>query len=388
MTLELQTGYPSGSGVEVALAKLAQSYEKAHPNVHLNLVPATANYQQDLQVRIAAKNVPDIFDTIGWSKLRYSPFLANLSTQPWNKYVNPQLDSAMRKSSGAIYALPIDTELSGVIYNKTVLKNAGVDPKTLTTWSAFTNALAKIKASGKAGIESSEKADGPAGNFIDWLAPGFYSSAQLASLSKGEFVDGPYTKISDLVSSWQKAGYFNPDYVSATQDDMGKALAENTAAFVFNQNFTATTAFVDNPKAQLGFIPIPNDNGAPYFIGGEDVAFGVSKTSSHKQQAEAFLDYLAKPANDAALAQAAGAAPGLTNVKADLGGLKDSYETWAVQKQTPIQPYFDRVYLPNGMWNTLVTTMDSLITGQGTSSTAVAEASSSFKSLFAKQANQ
>jgi raffinose/stachyose/melibiose transport system substrate-binding protein len=26
-------------------------------------------------------------------------------------------------------------------------------------------------------------------------------------------------------------------------------------------------------------------------------------------------------------------------------------------------PYFDRVYLPNGMWNTMVTTADSVITG-------------------------
>ncbi len=44
-------------------------------------------------------------------------------------------------------------------------------------------------------------------------------------------------------------------------------------------------------------------------------------------------------------------------------------------------PYFDRVHLPNGMWNTLVTTTDSVITGQSDVTKAVSQVEQDFTSL-------
>ena len=50
----------------------------------------------------------------------------------------------------------------------------------------------------------------------------------------------------------------------------------------------------------------------------------------------------------------------------------------------PLVPYFDRVYLPNGMWNTMVTTTDSVITGQTSGEKAVQQMGSDFSSLAAQ----
>lgn len=386
-TLQVQTGFASGSPLLKELTTLANAYTKKHPSVKFNLIPSTANYEQTLKVDLAAHNAPDIWMTHGWSRDRYSQFLVNLQSQAWNKKVNPALDSAMRSSSGAIYALPLDTDVSGIVYNEDVLKKAGIDPATLKTWSAFNAASAKIKAMGITPVEVSEKANGPAGNLIDWIAPGMYTTSALGKLKKGTFVDADYQPMLDQISTWSKNGFINSDYTSATQDDMSRALANGTAAFVFQQNAVATQAFVYNPNAKLGFFPIPSNspsstNGKPYLLGGEMDAFGVSNTSKLKQDGIAFLDFLAQPANEAAMAKAAGAIPGLTTAKATQSTILDSYTTWVTKGKTPLEPYFDRVYLPNGAWNTVVTTADSVITGQATPAAATGQMATQFKSLY------
>ncbi|RII92708.1 ABC transporter substrate-binding protein [Clavibacter californiensis] len=379
--IQMQTGFAQGTDQLKTLTELTDAYEQQNPDVKIDLIPSSTQYEQDLKVKLASRDVPDIWMTHGWSRDRYAQFLAPLQDEPWAAKVNPQLDAAMRDESGAIYALPVDTDIAGILYNADVLRDAGVDPASLTTWDAFDAAAAKIHAKGTTVVQVSGKANGPAGNLVDWIAPGQYTDAQLEGLSDGTFDDGAYTKVLDMIAGWVDAGYVNPDYSSATQDDMSKALGAGQAAFVFQQNSVANNALRTSPDASLGFMPVPSSTGEPYLIGGEMNAFGVSKTSPHLAQAKAFLSYLAEPVNDAELAAAGGSAPGLTDAASDLGPLQGSYDAWVTQAKTPLVPYFDRVHLPNGMWNTLVTTTDSVITGQSDVTKAVAQVEQDFTSL-------
>lgn len=380
--IQMQTGFAQGTDQLETLTTLTDAFEKANPDVTIDLIPSSTQYEQDLKVKLASKDVPDIWMTHGWSRDRYSQFLAPLQDEAWASKVNTQLDAAMRDDDGAIYALPIDTDIAGVLYNADVLESVGVDPASLTTWDAFDDAAAKIHDKGATVVEVSGKANGPAGNLVDWIAPGQYTQAELDALADGTFDDGPYSTVLDTIQGWVDAGYVNPDYSSATQDDMSKALGAGQAAFVFQQNSVATNALLTSPDANLGFMPVPSTTGDPYLIGGEMNAFGVSKTSKHLDDAKAFLAYLAQPENDSALAAAGGSAPGLTDATSDLGPLQASYDTWVTDAQTQLVPYFDRVYLPNGMWNTLVTTTDSVITGQADVDAAVSQVEQDFSSLY------
>ena len=125
----------------------------------------------------------------------------------------------------------------------------------------------------------------------------------------------------------------------------------------------------------------PSENGEPFLVGGEGRAYGVSKTSPNKEQALDYLAYLAEPDNLSELAGAVGGIPGLTNATSDLGILTASYDTFVKPGELPLQPYFDRVYLPNGIWDTMVTTTDGVITGQMTPADAVKQMKSSYDSL-------
>ena len=363
-TLEFQTGQAVDSAILAQLKSVTKKFETANPSISIDLRPATSTYESDMKVRLASGNVPDIWATHGWSLLRYSKFLAPLQNEPWAKNFNPALDAAMKSADGKFYAFPVDTDVAGIIYNEDVLDAAGIDPATLTTWDAFDSAAKKIAASGVTPITVSGKDAGPAGNLADWVASGAYSKAQLAALKKGTFADAPYTQVLELIASWKKDSFFNPDYVSATSDDMARALATGKTGFVFSQNNTANNALQYNPNAKLGYIPVPSlIGGTPYLIGGEMNAYGISKTTKNMTAAKKYIAFLATPANAVELAKAAGSIPGLTNVKADLGVLQKSYDAVVKPGEFPLVPYFDRVYLPNGMWNTMVTTTDSVITG-------------------------
>jgi len=384
-SLEFQTQVSVDSKLMAALQEVTAKFEEANPQVSVNLVPAGTNYESDMKIRLAAGNVPDILATHGWSLLRYSEFLEPLQNEAWAADFNPVLASAMKNADGEFFAFPVDTDVAGILYNGDVLDAAGIDPASIATWSDFQDAAAAVKASGAIPITVSGKDGGPAGNVADWIAPGGYDDAELDELTAGTFVDQPYNDMLTMVDDWREAGYFNPDYSSATADDMARALAEDRTAFVFSQNATANNALQYNPDANLGFMPVPSLHGdTPYLIGGEMNAYGISKTSDHLDDAKTFIAFLAEADNATILAEAAGNLPGLTTATADLGALQGSFDSFVTDGDVPLVPYFDRVYLPNGMWNTMVTTTDSIITGQTSVDRAVEQMRSDFTSLEAQ----
>lgn len=383
-SLEFQTGLGATDPILTTLTKITKAFEAKNAGVDIKLVPMTNTYEADMKVRLASKDIPDLWATHGWSLLRYSEFLEPLNTQPWAKNFNEALKPAMANSQGEFFALPADTDVAGIVYNKTVLEKAGIDPASLTTWNAFDQAAATLKASGITPITASGKDSWFAGNVADFLASGAYSDKELANLKKGTFESDGYAKFLDQVKTWAGNGYFNPDYSSASQDDIARSLAEGKTGFVFVQNYLVASALGFNPDAKLGYFPVPSFTSTPYLIGGEGHAYGVSRTSKHKDVALDYLAFLAQPKNESALATAIGGIPGLTDASSDLGTLTDSYDKFVKDGKFALQPYFDRVYLPNGMWDSMVTTTDSIITGQSDVATAVKQVKSQFETLSKK----
>lgn len=383
--LEFQTNLGTSDPAMETLQTITDAFTAQNPDIKINLVPDSGNYEADMKVRMASGDMPDIIATHGWSLHRYGPFLEPLNTQDWAKDFNPALDAAMKNDAGDFYALPINTDIAGIVYNKTVLADADIDPASLTTWTAFDDAAQKLKDNGVIPLSSSGKTNAFAGNIADFAASGSFNQASLDGFLAGTFDEAGYSRILDLVAGWQKSGYFNPDYSSATTDDIAKSLAEGKTAFTITQNSVAQSALEFQPDAKLGFMPLPSFDGKPFLVGGEGTAFGVSKTSSHKDTALKYLAFLAQPENLGELATAVGGTPGLTNATAELGALKDSFDAFVSDGTIPLYPYFDRVYLPNGMWNTMVSTTDSVITGQSDTAAAISQMKGEFTSLFGQK---
>lgn len=128
--------------VDEQLKKLAELYkEGTGVTVEIQSMGGGIDIQSELKNYYQADNMPDIFvngseaDFANWEGL-----LVDMSDQPWVS----DTDQAYTDDSGAVLGFPYTTEAIGMAYNADILEKAGVDPSTLTTYSAYKEAFEKI----------------------------------------------------------------------------------------------------------------------------------------------------------------------------------------------------------------------------------------------------
>lgn len=384
-TLEFMTMQSTGTPQLKVIQKLTKKFEKANPNITIKANPGTNNNQNDIRVRLAGHNPPDIWATHGWSRDRYGNFLEPMQNRPWAKRLKPLGNEVYKTSDGKFYALPADIQVSGIMYNDTVMKKVGIDTKSIDSWDVFMDACEKLKTAGMTPIVSTPKDMGAVGDIADYILPGMYTDAQLKELKGGKFDPSIYQKYAEMVSHWTKSGYFNVDYTSATPDDIARLMASDKAGFYFRSNGNAQLIESYNPDVKLGMMPIPSATGKPYFSTGEDMlTFGVSKTSRNKEAALKFIDFLAEPENLQQLVNVSMNNSALAGVKSALGQFQTSYDYWMKDKKTATVPFFDRKYLP-GMYSTMSKSTDGIITGQLTPRDAADQAKTAFENLKTKK---
>jgi ABC-type sugar transport system, periplasmic component len=326
-----------------------------------------ASYEELLKTKMAANELPDLFTTHGWSVMRYSEYLMPVNDLPWAADINPQIKPVITDKNGKMYVLPMDVDIAGIVYNADVLKNAGVDVDSIKTWSDFDKACAAIKASGVVPIHMGGKDNWTIGQFFDWAAPSFFVTNTAANerdnLKNGKFNAQLWEQLSQLLADFVAKGYFNRDVLTADYLSDQQAIASGKAAFGFYGNYFYNSAMQYNKDARLGMMPIPSrsSDDEPSLISGERTAIGVWKDSLHKQEAVEFLNFLAKSENVKRVASLSGTPAGLVGVTAEMGTLKQYYDKYAAVKT---YPYFDREYLPSGMWDVMCSTGADILAGK------------------------
>ena len=224
-----------------------------------------------------------------------------------------------------------------------------------------------------------------AGDLADLTASAWYDDAELKNLQSGKVDSSVYEKESGLIEGWKNNGYFNKDYTSATQDDIEKLMANGQAAFYFRSNLHSAQIETFNPDVNLGFMATPTESGDRYVTIGEDWAVGASKTGKNKDIALKYIDFLAEPENMTKLTKMTNNDSALDGIDVNLGKINDTYDYWVNEKQTRTVPFFDRIYLPDGMWDTLCKSTDGVITGQLDAKGAADQMSNSFTTMWAKK---
>ena len=382
-SLEFLTGTAIDTDLYGVYEELTDEFIAANPGVEIELVPSSTDHEGEIKTRLASGNIPDIWMTHGWSVGRYGDFLLPLENEAWAADLNPALEPVMISDEGHLYAFPIDLDIAGILYNADVLAEAGYSAADIQTWDDFMAAADAVAALGKTPIYNAGKDRWPTGLYIDWIAPGAMSDENYDAFLAGEFQAEEYRQALEMVAAFRDAGYFNPDYSSATSDDISLALAQGDTAFSFLMNFVAVSGYSYNPDANIGFMPVPAMNGGkPYLISGEKNALGIHKDSENVDLAKAYIAFLAQPENLQKLAESTGSAAGLTTVNVDLGGLTDSFE---LTKSTATVPYFDRVYMPNGAWDAIVSTTEGVLTSQMSIEESLAKIEADFDGLYAQQ---
>jgi raffinose/stachyose/melibiose transport system substrate-binding protein len=347
------------------LREIGKEFEKKyHTQVEFQF-PGN-DYENILKVKMAANDLPDVFDTHGWAKIRYGKYLADLRGEPWASKLTDTIRPVLTDENGKVYALPLNEAKDGIAYNADLLKQYGIAlPQTFDQLMAAADQIKK-KSKGQvmpfffSGVEYSSLAQ-----FFDQFATPLLISPkknEAQALLNNRFNWSKWTFLPQKFLEMYQKGYINKDVLTARSTDLPQLFAQGKLAFVVQGPSFLEQAKQINPKLNAGYMPVPAivPGDQPSFSGGERYTLGAWKDSKHLKEAKQFIAFVAQPENLKKIAETSKLPPGIKGIEADLGDLTPYYQKYS---NTRVFPYFDRVYLPNGMWDVMGTLSQELLAG-------------------------
>lgn len=334
-----------------------KQFETENPNIKVEFNAPGNDYENMLKIKMASNEMPDIWSTHGWAIGRYQEFLADLSNEPWVSRMIPSIKEQVTDKNGRVLSMCVDSDTSAIGYNVGIFEKYGCQiPKTIDELLAVCE---KIKTESKGTVTPIHIGGGdgwPLGQAIDYLSSTLLTTDKDHnfgdSLKNGSFDWNNYKPIGNFFQTLKQKGYLNVDVLTAKNDDTTKAFADNKAAIALNGFGIADAVKKLNPDVKVGFFPVPSfyKTDAPVIVGGETDAWGIWKDTKHLDAAKKFIEFFARPDVNKKVCEATSIRSAFTDVTADLGAMSPYY---AAAKDVKIVPYFDRAFLPNGMWDSI-----------------------------------
>ncbi|MFD0693081.1 ABC transporter substrate-binding protein [Paenibacillus sp. GCM10027628] len=280
-----------------------QLFAKKHPEYSFGLMGVDGGtYMSLLRTRAISDNMPDIYmlDSIDYAKdLIHSGFAMDLTGQPFLSQIDEKYLNGVKTADGKIWALPIDVNGVGVIYNKDAFAKAGIRAVP-TTWPAFLEACAKLRNAGIVPIAAGYKDSWTllwdiAG---DLMANQFVSGENWISnveTGKTSFANDQVHFKDVLKRFGERLAYINDKPFETDWNQAQQMLAEGKAGMILNGTWTVDGVKSKNPAANLGLFAFP------YSDNPEDAKFGLKSTggivinpkSPHKEAALQMLELFA-----------------------------------------------------------------------------------------------
>jgi len=204
--------------------------------------------------------------------------------------------------NGKLYGLPLQVDLIGMYYNKTLMDKEGLTlPKTTDELKAF---CGQAKDKGYTPLAFSDNPGWQAGHQFSMASTNMVgpdAMQQLLYEHQGSWDTPEMVKaIQTYFVDMQDAGCFADDVNALTNDDAaglfyaGDALMYPTGSWQVH----GTSGIDENmPDYEVGMMPFPAIPGGKgsFWVTGVGSAYFISADSQHQEEAAQFLDYLFSP---------------------------------------------------------------------------------------------
>lgn len=311
------------------------------------------DYESTMKTRMASNDLPDIFETHGWSLIRYKEYLTDLSGEEWAQDLNDAALGVIRDTDGKIYTLMTTGSCLGTAVNMDVCEAAGVDPWQIETWEDFNAACDKIKEAGYTPIANYFTSAGALANAVgSWLNYEGETYDLSEAMLDGSWDWKEYEVVLDYLQTWFDNGYLYEDCGTISQTDAIERCAQNDCAFVVGIGTSYQAAVTaQNPDVTMAMIPIcASEEGGVRFCGiGEGASFGIWKDTEEMDVCKAFLNYVAENADP--INAAAGEISTLPSETTKSYGMQMMEEMEEHFPDVFYDNLWDRKYMPNGMWS-------------------------------------
>ena len=296
-----------------AFQALAQEYEQQTGiKVKFELYAPSDVYSQKIVAAAQARILPDIFGILDKkivvASFIESGFVADLTPgfmandAQWEKRLFPKALADKRFEEGnvykikpGIYGVPIDVTNIQILYNKNLLKKAGVrnPPKT---FAEFLDAMKALKRVGVPGLISGWGEMWMVDCFASNYAFNIMGEDKVMKTFRGEvpYTDPDWVKVFDLFKQLRDAGGLAEGIVTMVNKYAEQDFALERAAFAFNGSWAVNVYKEMNPDLDYGvMMPPPISPLFPMKIwGGAGSSFVVNNVSPRKAEAIQFLKWL------------------------------------------------------------------------------------------------
>ena len=292
------------SPLERQAKNVVEAYNKSHKNqVKLEIIP-----NDDMEGKVGGASQTDSLPDILAGDVVRIPYWASegIFTD-----ITKQIDGLDNKADlqqghieagtvdGAEYTLPFITDVSVMVWNKTLYKEAGLDPEQgPKSIAEFTEQAKKVAALNKDGVAGSYLAGQSGGALVFDLFPSVWADGESVMNKDGseatldnDSMKGVLDADTELANTTNGLGAGSKEETGATWT----APFANGKIGVMPYPNTSTTALFDAEKDggfEVGVAPIPGtkEGKTSTFLGGD--AMGISKDSKHVAQAWNFLYWL------------------------------------------------------------------------------------------------
>ncbi|WP_405831679.1 ABC transporter substrate-binding protein [Streptomyces sp. NBC_01176] len=324
----------SAPGEVQGVKSLVAGFEKAHPNIHVNIVANMTDDKINQALRSGGDKAPDVissFTTNNVGKFCSSGALVDLN--PFFKKAGidaattfPKAMNEYTQFDGNRCTVPLLGDAYGLYYNKTAFKKAGITapPKT---WSEFESDAKKLTV--PKGDSYSQLGFMP--NYHGWesttehyfgqFSPTYFDKSGKSSIAKDPAFEAGFTlqkKLVDELGGYQKL----EKYRSKLGDEWGPKHPFHTGqvAMQLDGEWRLGMAEEAKPGFEIGVapLPVPDDQAAQYgkgYITG--TIAGIAATSKKQNAAWELVKYMTTD-TDAVV----GFANAIHNVPSTLAALK------------------------------------------------------------------
>ncbi|MBF0121995.1 MAG: extracellular solute-binding protein [Candidatus Omnitrophica bacterium] len=296
-----------------ALEVMAKKYEQETGiKVKIELFAPSDAYSQKVIAAAQANVLPDIYGILSKKAIVASfikaGYVADLSADfaahdsAWEKSmfvkaldVNRFPEGNIEKVKPGLYGVPIDVTNIQLIYNKKLLRKAGITRPPET----FTEFVSQIKALKRVGIVPFVSGFGEM-----WLVECFalnyafniMGEEKVFKTFRGEvpYTDPDWIQVFSVFKTLTDHGAFMQGIVTKGNKLAEQDFALGRAAFAFNGSWCVNVYHDMNPSLEYGVIQLPPINSAlPMRMwGGAGSSFEVSNSSPNKDKAISFLKWL------------------------------------------------------------------------------------------------
>ncbi len=244
---------------------LIAEYEKANPNVHIELTtPADASTV--LSSRMASNDTPDIFTQ--WPNSSFftqvdSGYVMDLSGTGIMDNIQQAAREQWKYKDGE-YAATMSYNCSGIWYNKDIFEKAGIT-EIPTTWSKLIADCETLAAAGYTPFVTSAKET----DITDRQLQVFLASSMGDSYDEFEAdagaasVDTSKAYAENLNAMAEKMvqiiGYSQSDIIGTDQDSATANFANGEGAMMIGGSWLLASITSANPDINISMMPIPGD---------------------------------------------------------------------------------------------------------------------------------